>query len=75
MKRCTDPLNPPGNELLLVENWAYLGSAKSEDEIWELVDGKEAQFDKDTYRILIKSAGKLLPFNDSIAQKINTQSI
>lgn len=83
LKIKTWPFNGPAYikecaEILLIENWAYLGSAQSEDEIWKLVDGKEAQFDKDTYRILIKSAGKLLPLTKtmpSIAQKIDTQSI
>ena len=51
-----------GDEMLLIENWAYLGSARSEEEIWSLLDGGSAQFDKDTYKILSKFAGKLQPF-------------
>ncbi len=35
--------------MLLIENWAYLGSARSEEEIWQLLDGHAAQFDKDTH--------------------------
>ena len=45
--------------MLLIENWAYLGSARSEEEIWALLEDKSAQFDKDTYKILIRFAGKL----------------
>ena len=53
-----------GEEMLLIENWAYLGSARSEEEIWALLEGKSAQFDKDTYKILSKLAGKLQPFQN-----------
>lgn len=48
-----------GEEMLLIENWAYLGSARSEDEVWELLQGKQVQFDKDTYKILSKRTDKL----------------
>lgn len=48
-----------GDEMLLVENWAYLGSAQSEEEMWAVLDGESAHFDKDTYKILSKLAGKL----------------
>ena len=41
-----------GEEMLLIENWAYLGSARSEADIWKLMDGRDACFDKDTYKIL-----------------------
>ena len=51
-----------GDEMLLVENWAYIGSARSEEEIWSLLEGKSAQFDKDTYKILCKFSGKLQAF-------------
>ena len=48
-----------GEEMLLIENWAYLGSARSEEEIGALLDGKSAQFDKDSYKILSKLAGQM----------------
>lgn len=48
-----------GEEMLLIENWAYLGSARNEEAVWALLDGRLAQFDKDTYKILSKLAGKL----------------
>jgi len=58
----------------LIENWAYLGSARSEEEIWQLLDGHAAQFDKDTYKILSRLEGKFQAFqlnseftNNSIA--------
>lgn len=59
--------------MLLIENWAYLGSARGEEEIWQLLDGHAAQFDKDTYKILSR-LGKVSAFqlnseftNNSIA--------
>ena len=51
-----------GEEILLIENWAYLGSARSEEDVWKLMDGRSARFDKDTYKILLRTLGKLQPF-------------
>ena len=50
-----------GKEMLLIENWAYLGSARSEADIWKLMDGRDACFDKDTYKILLGTIGQLQP--------------
>ena len=50
-----------GDEILLIENWAYLGSATSEDEIWQIMDGRQTRFDRDTYKILSTAAGRLQP--------------
>ena len=50
-----------GEEILLIENWAYLGSATSEDEIWQIMDGRQTRFDRDTYKILSTAAGRLQP--------------
>ena len=50
-----------GGEILLIDNWAYLGTARSEEDIWELLDGKSAQFDKDTYKILSSAEINLWP--------------
>ncbi len=55
-----------GNEMLLVENWAYLGSAQSEEEMWAVLDGESAQFDKDTYKILSKFVGEIHPLAERI---------
>lgn len=51
-----------GDELLVVNQWAYLGTARSEDDIWSILDGHQARFDKDTYRILSKVSHLLRPF-------------
>ena len=55
-----------GDEMLLVENWAYMGSARSEEEIWSLLEGKSVQFDKDTYKILSKFVGEIHPLAERI---------
>ncbi len=48
-----------GHEVLLINQWAYLGSARIEDEVWSKLEGAEARFDRDTYKILSKVVGKL----------------
>jgi DNA polymerase-3 subunit epsilon len=50
-----------GEEVLVVDHWCYLGSVKSEDELWNLLEQGRPQFDRDTYRILAKVADRLKP--------------
>ncbi len=50
-----------GEEMLLIENWAYLGSARSEEDIWNLMNGRNACFNRDTYKILLATIGQLQP--------------
>ncbi len=50
-----------GDEVLVVDHWCYLGTAKSEGELWDLLENGRPQFDRDTYRILAKVANKLIP--------------
>ena len=50
-----------GEEILLIENWAYLGSARSEEDIWNLMNGRDACFNRDTYKILLATIGQLQP--------------
>ncbi len=52
-------------EMLLIENWAYLGSARSEEDIWNLMNGRDACFDRDTYKILLATIGRLQPLRIS----------
>jgi DNA polymerase-3 subunit epsilon len=49
--------------VLVVDRWAYLGLARSEEELWSLLasEGPAPQFDRDTYRILQKVAHRLTP--------------
>jgi DNA polymerase-3 subunit epsilon len=52
-----------GDEVLLVDHWCYLGTAKSEDELWDLLETGRPQFNRDTYRILAKVVDRLLPLD------------
>lgn len=52
-----------GNDVLVVDHWCYLGSAKSDDELWSLLEEGRPLFDRDTYRILSKVADQLLPLD------------
>jgi DNA polymerase-3 subunit epsilon len=66
LKISTWPFNGPayfkeGEEMLLVENWAYLGSATREDEVWDIIASADAVFDQDAYKILSKIRGHLKP--------------
>lgn len=48
-------------DVLVVDHWCYLGTAKSEDTLWDLLENGRPQFDRDTYRILAKVADRLVP--------------
>jgi DNA polymerase-3 subunit epsilon len=50
-----------GDEVHVVDGWCYLGSAKSEDGLWSLLDQQQPEFDRDIYRILVKAAARLVP--------------
>ena len=59
-----------GDEILLIHQWAYLGSARSEQEVWSILDGHHARFDKDTYRILSKVSHLLQPLGMSSSDSL-----
>jgi DNA polymerase-3 subunit epsilon len=44
-------------DIHLVHNWCYLGTARSEDELWAMLDAMPARpaFDLDTYKILVRA--------------------
>ncbi len=45
-------------ELHVVDAWRYLGSARSEEEAWALLEGGRPPFDPDVYKILRKALPK-----------------
>ncbi|MFM1788593.1 MAG: hypothetical protein RLZZ166_1060 [Pseudomonadota bacterium] len=54
--------------VLVIDQWAYLGIARSEDELASLLESHgERQFDRDTYRILQKVARQLQPIHTGAA--------
>lgn len=50
-----------GEVLHVVDRWRYLGVARSDDEVWPLLELRRPDFDADIYRILLKVAGRMLP--------------
>jgi DNA polymerase III subunit epsilon len=50
-----------GEEAHIVDCWCYLGTARSEDEVRDLIESAQPRFDRDTYRLLHKAVGKMKP--------------
>ncbi len=44
-----------GDEMIVINNWCYLGTAINEDELYELADIRDAEFDLDIYKLLKKA--------------------
>jgi DNA polymerase-3 subunit epsilon len=44
-----------GGEMIVIDKWCYLGSAINEDELYELAESGEAEFDLDIYKIVKKA--------------------
>jgi hypothetical protein len=48
--------------VLVFRDWAFLGEARDEDGLQACLSGGQlVQFDRDTYRILSRVAGRMLP--------------
>ena len=45
----------------VVDAWCYLGTARTEEEVWTMLEQGTPSFDKDTYRILVKQVNKMQP--------------
>lgn len=50
-----------GEDVLVVDQWCYLGTAKSADALWDLLENGRPQFDRDTNRILAQVANRMVP--------------
>jgi len=44
-----------GGEMIVIDKWCYLGTAINEEELYELAESGEAEFDLDIYKILKKA--------------------
>jgi DNA polymerase-3 subunit epsilon len=44
-----------GGEMIVIDKWCYLGSAINHDELYELAESGEAEFDLDIYKIVKKA--------------------
>jgi DNA polymerase-3 subunit epsilon len=58
-----------GRDLHLVSHWAYLGTARSQDELHQLLAVPEPRFDRDCYRILRSQLRRLVPLPPRIAAR------
>jgi DNA polymerase-3 subunit epsilon len=45
-------------DLHIIDHWCYLGTAKNEAEVHDIIAGNRPAFDKDTYMILSKALKK-----------------
>lgn len=48
------------DEVHLVDRWRHVGTARSEDELQEILGAPLPEFDRDTYRILVNVADRLM---------------
>jgi DNA polymerase-3 subunit epsilon len=52
-----------GDEVHVIDCWAYRGTAKNDSELQALLDAGRSAFDRDSYRILQKVRHRLRPAN------------
>jgi DNA polymerase-3 subunit epsilon len=50
-----------GEEVHLIDHWRHLGTAKSELDLHALLDTPAPDFDRDSYRILLKAVARMTP--------------
>ena len=58
-----------GGEMIVIDKWCYLGTAINQDELYELAESGEAEFDLDIYKIVKKALSgpyknQILDFQD-----------
>lgn len=50
-----------GDEVHLIDNWRHLGTAKSEEDMYALLDAPYPSFEREVYAILSRHHGKMTP--------------
>jgi DNA polymerase-3 subunit epsilon len=50
-----------GDEVHLIDHWRHLGTARSEADLYDLLDAAVPAFDRDSYRILLKAQVRMTP--------------
>lgn len=50
-----------GEEAHIVDRWCYLGTARSEGEVRDIIESAQPRFDRDTYRLLHKAVRRMQP--------------
>ena len=61
-----------GREMIVLDKWCYLGTAINEDELYELAQSGEAEFDLDIYKIVKKALAG--PYKKQVIQ-LSTDSL
>jgi DNA polymerase-3 subunit epsilon len=67
-------LLPEGDLWHVIDAWCYLGTARSEEDVWELLEHGTPRFDKDTYRILVKHVKKMRPLKPKPSRRTKSSS-
>ncbi|MDO8694489.1 MAG: exonuclease domain-containing protein [Sheuella sp.] len=60
-----------GDEMIVLNNWCYLGTAINEEELYELADSEQGEFDLDIYKLLKKALAG--PFKQQVI-KLNQRN-
>jgi DNA polymerase-3 subunit epsilon len=53
----------------VIDAWCYLGTVRSEEDVWELIEHGTPRFDKDTYRILVKHINEMRPMKSKVVKQ------
>ena len=59
-----------GDEMIVLNNWCYLGTAINEDELYELAGSEQVEFDLDIYKLLKKALAG--PFKQQVIKLRST---
>jgi DNA polymerase-3 subunit epsilon len=59
----------------VIDAWCYLGTARTDEEVWTMLEQGTPSFDKDTYRILVKQVNKMRPLATQSSPKRNLKSV
>jgi DNA polymerase-3 subunit epsilon len=62
-------LLPEGEVWHVIDAWCYLGTARTEEDVWSLLETGTPAFDRDTYRILVKHEKKMRGIGDKFAKR------
>ena len=61
-----------GDEAHLIDHWRHLGTARSEAELYDLLEAPTSAFDRDSYRILVKALARMVPLAAGAGSKLET---
>jgi DNA polymerase-3 subunit epsilon len=50
-----------GDDAHIIDRWCYLGTARCEQDVRDILESSNPRFDRDTYRLLHKAVGRMKP--------------